>query len=249
MNLMLAVLGTWSISLSLFAYLKRRAVLKALSRSELKRYLSSQERARKLLDQVGLFDIQVQSSPKTKEISFQSRHRAVIFPERFLYDNSMRVLAETAREAACAFQHSRGRVGFLVKESLGSIFRKAIAWVSWIGWISLLVPSLHPVAFGCFLIYIGWVVFFMGLLLSVEFQASEKAFACVKDSEMLDSEELYLVGRLLEAEALRDLATAFEALIAPFQRVRMWMLMRMKAIQSANRQRINEESPSIQGGE
>lgn len=168
--------------------------------------------ARQILDNNGLYNVRIEQVSGNLSDHYDPRNNVVRLSDSVYNSSSVAAIGVAAHEVGHAIQHSQGYTPIKI--------RSAIIPVSQIG-SSLAVPlvilglilSIQPfITFGILLF--TTVVFFQAITLPVEFNASRRALATLRDNFILDGEELSQSKKVLTAAALTYVAALFSSLMS-----------------------------------
>lgn len=204
-----------ALLISFWAQTKITATFKRYSKVYSTKGYSASEVARMLLDESGLYDINIERVSGNLTDHYDPRNRVLRLSDTVYNSTSVASIGVAAHEVGHAIQH---------KESYGPlIFRNTIvpavnigsnfSWVLFFLGIILGKPSLTT--FGI-LLFSG-VVLFQLVTLPVEFDASSRALRILKDRSILVNDEITSAKKVLNAAGMTYVAATLVALSQLFR--------------------------------
>lgn len=197
------------LGLGVQAWLKR--TFAAQSRVQVLNGMSGAQIARAVLDANGLHDVPVNQSPGGPlSDHYDPRKRAVFLSEPVFAGESVSSSAVAAHEVGHAIQHATGDAFMRLRSAMFP----AVAFSSSV-WMYLLIIGLLLNAAGLMLAAIvlyAVAVLFHFVTLPVEFDASKRAGAQLKQLGLVTADESAGVRKVLSAAALTYVAGALAAL-------------------------------------
>jgi Zn-dependent membrane protease YugP len=167
--------------------------------------------ARQILDHNGLTGVPVEASPGGPlSDHYDPRHKSVHLSEPVYRGNAVASAAIAAHEVGHALQHAKGYSMFRLRSAMWP----AVALAS-NAWIFLLMIGAVMQLTGMMtlaVILFGVVVLFQLVTLPVEFDASRRAMAQLRDMGLVSSAESAGAGKVLNAAAMTYVAAALAAL-------------------------------------
>lgn len=167
--------------------------------------------ARQILDHNGLTGVPVEASPGGPlSDHYDPRRKSVHLSEPVYGGNAVASAAIAAHEVGHALQHAKGYSMFRVRSAMWP----AVAFAS-NAWIFLLMIGAFMQLTGMMtlaVILFGVVVLFQLVTLPVEFDASRRAMAQLRDMGLVSSAESAGAGKVLNAAAMTYVAAALAAL-------------------------------------
>lgn len=204
-----------ALLISFWAQTKITATFKRYSKVYSTKGYSSYEVARMLLDESGLYDINIERVAGNLTDHYDPKNRVLRLSDTVYNSTSVASIGVAAHEVGHAIQH---------KESYGPlIFRNTIvpavnfgsnfSWILFFLGIILGRPSLTT--FGI-LLFSG-VVLFQLVTLPVEFDASSRALRILKDRSILVNDEITSAKKVLNAAGMTYVAATLVALSQLFR--------------------------------
>lgn len=208
--------------LAVYAQQKVRSTYSRFSRTMASSRISAAEVARQILSSSGAGEVRIEKVRGQLTDHYDPRKKVLRLSEGVYNSNSLAALGIAAHEAGHAAQHQSGYFPLHI--------RNAIYPVANIG--STLAFPLFIIGFlfsrqgSNFLMDLGILlfagaVFFTVLTLPVEFNASRRALALLREGRYLDSEEIVGARKVLSAAALTYVAATAVALV---QLLRLFLL-------------------------
>lgn len=201
-----------AILLSMYAQFKISSAYGRYSEVRSRAGYTGAQVARAILQENGLYDVQVEPTGGRLSDHYDPRTRVVRLSEDVFYGNSLASVAVAAHETGHALQHARGYFPL----ELRATFVPVANFGSSLGPILILAGLFLP-TFG-FLLQIGiWAfalaVIFQLITLPVEFNASSRALALLQEGRMLGADEIRGARKVLSAAALTYVAAALAAVL------------------------------------
>lgn len=177
-----------------------------------RRGVTAAEAARKILDENGLYDVQIERISGSLTDHYDPRANVVRLSDSVYNSTSVAAVGVAAHETGHAIQHAVGYAPIKI--------RNAILPVAQIGSQAamplVLIGLLFSRSLG-FLIDIGIIVYiavvlFQLVTLPVEFNASGRALRILEGSYILENDENRLAKKVLTAAAMTYVAAMFSAL-------------------------------------
>ncbi|MGN1135632.1 MAG: zinc metallopeptidase [Oscillospiraceae bacterium] len=177
-----------------------------------RRGVTAAEAARKILDENGLYDVQIERISGNLTDHYDPRANVVRLSDSVYNSTSVAAVGVAAHETGHAIQHAVGYTPIKI--------RNAILPVAQIGSQAamplVLIGLLFSRSFG-FLIDIGIIVYiavvlFQLVTLPVEFNASGRALRILEGSYILENDENRSAKKVLTAAAMTYVAAMFSAL-------------------------------------
>lgn len=195
--LILTLICQWNVSHTFNKYGKIRNF----------RNLSGAQAAEYVLRRNGVTGVRIERVSGCLSDHFDPRTNVIRLSDSVYDSCSIAAVGVACHEAGHAVQHAQG---YLPNKIRGAILPVANIG-SQLGWI-LIVMGLISSAFQP-LLYIGIIFFSASVLftlatLPVEFNASSRALACIRDTQLLNTEEYTGAKRVLQAAAMTYVASA-----------------------------------------
>jgi uncharacterized protein len=201
-----------AIILSLYAQFKVSNTFKRFSKINSAGGYSGAQVARRLLDQNGLFDVQVEMVAGRLTDHYDPRSQVVRLSPEVYQGTSLSALGVAAHETGHAVQHDHSYVPFNLRSSIVPVANFGSNAAPF-----LILIGLFMGQGGSFLVDLGILAFtavvvFQIVTLPVEFNASSRAMAFL-ESGFLTREEVSGARKVLSAAALTYVAAALTAVL------------------------------------
>lgn len=145
-------------------------------------YMTGREVAMKMLNDNGIYDVQVTCTPGHLTDHYNPATKTVNLSESVYDSNSIAAAAVAAHECGHAVQHAYGYAPLKMRSALVPIVSLASSWMTWILLIGMLVVNVFPglLLFG--IILFASTTLFSFVTLPVEIDASRRALAWLDHS-------------------------------------------------------------------
>lgn len=205
-----------ALIIALLAQANVSSAFRRYSRVSNSRGYTGYEIARRILDQHGLYDVQIQHVRGSLTDHFDPTARVVRLSDAVYHSTSVAAIGVAAHEVGHAIQHNEGYFPIKVRSAIVPITNigSSLAWPLAIFGLILGLESLATIGLWLFLI----VVVFQLITLPVEFNASSRALTTIQEEGILEGEEYLGAKRMLTAAALTYVAALITA-IANFLRM------------------------------
>lgn len=202
-----------ALLLGLWAQFKVQSSFRKYSQVRSYLGLSGAQVARRMLDQNGLQDVQIEQVGGTLSDHYDPASRTLRLSPDVYRGISLAAAGVAAHEAGHAIQHQQGHA--LLK--LRSLMVPSVRIGSWLGPIIFMVGLVFSATIGTTLAWAGLTLFaltalFAVVTLPVEFDATRRAKAWLTDTGFIMREEMVGVNRVLDAAALTYVAAAIQAI-------------------------------------
>ncbi len=195
--------------LSLIAQASVKSTFTKYSKEASRSGLTGQAAARQILDQNGLFNVRIERTPGQLTDHFDPRTNVLRLSDATHSSPSIAAIGVAAHEAGHAIQHDVGYVPNKLRSLLvpvANIGSRIGPYMAIFGLI-LSMPTLTNI--GIFLFF--FAVLFYVVTLPVEFNASNRAIAVLRDQGILTTDELTGAKKVLRAAAMTYVASALMA--------------------------------------
>lgn len=162
------------------------------------------EVARKMLDEAGLFDVQVRPVAGQLTDNYDPRSRVLNLSQGVYDGRSVAAAGIASHEAGHAVQHARAFAPAALRQALvpAANLGSQGAWILIMLWMFTRVAGLITLGAALF----GLAVLFQVVTLPVEFDASRRAMASLKANLFLPHEQVVGARRVLTAAAMTYVA-------------------------------------------
>ncbi len=179
------------ISLSVSNTLKQK--FKKYSQIQLRNGMSGAEIAEKMLSDNGIFDVKVISTPGQLTDHYNPKDKTVNLSESVYHQRNAAAAAVAAHECGHAVQHARAYSYLTLRSQLVPIVNISSKFSQWLVIGGLVMGAASEVGFNIAitgLILMGFATVFSFITLPVEYDASNRALAWLRDKNMVSQQEL-----------------------------------------------------------
>ncbi len=209
------------VVLSLLASAYVKSSFNKYARTRVMSGMTGAQVAERILNQAGIYDVRIvpiagnltdHYNPKTKEVGLS---------ETVYHATSISAVSVAAHECGHVIQHANGYVPITIRSALVPVanFGSSISWFLILAGLIFGIEPLIPIG----IILFSAAVLFQLVTLPVEFNASHRALAIIRDSGIVTDTELRGSRRVLRAAALTYVAAAAAAIL---QLLRLLLLTR-----------------------
>lgn len=199
-----------AILLGLYAQFKVKSTYSKYSRVNNSRGWTAAQVARKILDDNGLYDVQIAHISGSLTDNFNPKTMTVSLSDTVYSSSSVAAIGVAAHECGHAVQHTEQYLPIKIRSALVPVTN----FGSSIGFIVLaagLIFSNYSIAMFGVLLYSLMAVFQL-VTLPVEYNASSRALKTLEQSLILDDEEVGMAKKVLSAAALTYVAALVSTL-------------------------------------
>ncbi len=200
------------ILLSLFAQLKVNSAFNKYSKIRNSRNMTGVQAAEYLLRANGVTGVQIEHVSGRLSDHFDPRTNIIRLSDEVYNSSSIAAVGIACHEAGHAVQHAEGYLPNKIRSAILPIanFGSKLSWI--LIFLGLISSMFQP------LLYIGIVFFSASVLftiatLPVEFNASSRALACIRDNNLLTDQEYKGAKSTLQAAAMTYVAAAATAVL------------------------------------
>jgi Zn-dependent membrane protease YugP len=179
------------ISLSVSNTLKQK--FKKYSQIQLRNGMSGAEIAEKMLSDNGIFDVKVISTPGQLTDHYNPKDKTVNLSESVYHQRNAAAAAVAAHECGHAVQHARAYSYLTLRSQLVPIVNISSKFSQWLVIGGLIMGAASGVGFNIAisgLILMGFATVFSFISLPVEYDASNRALAWLRNKNMVSQQEL-----------------------------------------------------------
>ena len=177
-----------------------REYSKVLSKSN----MTGREVAQRILDEEGISDVSILETEGELTDHYDPVKKILVLSKSNYYGTSLSALGVSAHECGHALQHKEAYKYLSLRMSLfpvTAIASKALPYLI-IGSLFMRIPFLMPALIAIY----GILTLFQLITLPVEFDASNRAVACLKKFNIVDSDEMFGVCKVLKSAGWTYLA-------------------------------------------
>ena len=202
------------IIITLICQVKVQSTFSKYSKIRNSRNITGAQAAEYVLRQNGVTGVRIEHVSGSMTDHFDPRTNVIRLSDTVYNSNSVAAVGVACHEAGHAVQHAEG---YLPNKIRGIILPMAKIG-SQLSWILILLGLVFTAKVGFVLLYIGIVLFSLSVLftiatLPVEFNASKRALECIRESDLLYSDEYTGAKRTLQAAAMTYVASALTAIM------------------------------------
>ena len=179
------------VSLSVSNTLKQK--FKKYSQIQLRNGMSGAEIAEKMLSDNGIFDVKVISTPGQLTDHYNPKDKTVNLSESVYHQRNAAAAAVAAHECGHAVQHARAYSYLTLRSQLVPIVNISSKFSQWLVFGGLIMGAASEVGFNIAitgLILMGFATVFSFITLPVEYDASNRALAWLRNKNMVSKQEL-----------------------------------------------------------
>lgn len=191
------MMGYYLIAILIFivsAYVsnKLKSKFKHYSKVHLQNGMSGREIAEKMLEDNGIYDVKVISTPGMLTDHYNPSKKTINLSEAVYTQRNAAAAAVAAHECGHAVQHAKAYSWLQMRSQLVPVVSIASRFSQWVIFGGLMLMA--TTAMGSTILLIGIIMFAMGTLFSfitlpVEYDASKRALVWLESSNMLTSQE------------------------------------------------------------
>ncbi|BAO75895.1 zinc metallopeptidase [Winogradskyella sp. PG-2] len=164
------------------------------SKIQLRNGLSGREIAEKMLADNGIYDVEVISTPGKLTDHYNPKNKTVNLSEAVYNQRNAAAAAVAAHEVGHAVQHAQAYSALGMRSALVPIVSVTSGMSTWVVFGGLILGAAAGVGFGYWvaiagLAMMGFATLFSFITLPVEYDASNRALAWLKNKNMLSQEE------------------------------------------------------------
>lgn len=213
MNMTYLLLIIVTLALGFGAQAGIKAAYRKWSKVHVSNGFTGAQAARKMLDNNGLFDVQIDLIPGPVEMTdnYDPTTRTLHLSEGVYNGRTVAATAIACHEAGHALQHAMGYKPLTVRSSIVPVVSIASN-----AWIFVLIAGIFMHITGLIwaaIIMYACVVAFQLVTLPVEFNASARALATIRETMYLPEDQYAGCGKVLRAAAFTYVAAALGSLL------------------------------------
>ncbi|WP_299114634.1 zinc metallopeptidase [uncultured Winogradskyella sp.] len=164
------------------------------SKIQLRNGLSGREIAEKMLADNGIYDVEVISTPGQLTDHYNPKNKTVNLSEAVYNQRNAAAAAVAAHEVGHAVQHAQAYSALGMRSALVPIVSVTSGMSTWVVFGGLILGAAAGVGFGYWvavagLVMMGFATLFSFVTLPVEYDASNRALAWLKNKNMVSQEE------------------------------------------------------------
>lgn len=210
--------------LALYAQQKVRGTYRIYSSKMARSRISGAEMARRILDYSGAGGVKIEKAKGRLTDHYDPRKKVLRLSEGVYGSQSLAALGIAAHETGHAIQHHTGYTPLQLRNSIYPVSRFGSSMaipLFFVGFIFSYQSSKPSILMDIGILLFAAAVVFSLITLPVEFNASKRAMAMLRDGGYLAADELTGAGKVLNAAALTYVAATA---MAAMQLLRMFLL-------------------------
>ncbi|MBZ9779541.1 zinc metallopeptidase [Psychroflexus sp. CAK8W] len=173
---------------------KLKSKFKKYSKIQLQNGMTGAEIARKMLEHHHIHDVKVISTPGQLTDHYHPTKKTVNLSESVYNQRNAAAAAVAAHEVGHAVQHAKAYSWLEMRSQLVPLVSVASQWSQWVIFGGLILMTMVSVGVGQTVLLAGIIMFGLGTLFSfitlpVEYDASNRALAWMKDHNIVNQEE------------------------------------------------------------
>ncbi len=206
------VIGIAFMLISLFVSWRLKSKFKQYSQIQLRANLTGAQAAQKMLDDEGVRNVRIISTPGQLTDHYNPADRTVNLSEEVYYGRNAAAVAIAAHECGHAVQHARAYGPLQMRSKLVPVVSVASRYMQWVilAGILMINTSLMPLAIGVGLFAL--TTLFSFVTLPVEFDASKRALAWIDKQGVVTSQEYSMAKDALWWAAMTYVVAALGSL-------------------------------------
>lgn len=176
--------------------------------------MTGAQAALRILQSQGIYDVQVIHVSGSLTDHYNPMNKTLALSDDVYQSDSVAAVGVAAHECGHAVQHARGYVPLRIRGAMVPI----VNFGSFLSWPLIIIGFLMNQQTGHLIMEIGIILFSLVVLfqlvtLPVEFNASHRALKILKQTQILDSQELKYTRKVLSAAAMTYVASAAAAIL------------------------------------
>ncbi len=186
------IIGIMAVSWWVSSTLKSK--FKKYSKEYLSNGLTGAQIAQKMLSDNGIYDVQVISTPGQLTDHYDPRNKTVNLSEAVYNQRNAAAAAVAAHEVGHAIQHAKAYSWLEMRSQLVPLVQVAANYSQWVIMGGILLYTMVSAGVGQTVLLLGIIMFGLGTLFSfitlpVEYDASNRALAWLKNQNMVTPSE------------------------------------------------------------
>lgn len=202
------------IIISLICQVNVSSAFSKYSKIQNSRRMTGAQAAEFVLRQNGVTGVRIEHVSGNLSDHFDPRTNVIRLSDSVYNSTSVAAVGVAAHEAGHACQHAENYLPNRIRSAVLPIARVG----SHLSWIFIIIGLLFTAKVGYVLLYIGIILFSASVLftlatLPVEFNASKRALACIRETGLMTGDEYNGAKRTLQAAAMTYVASALTAIM------------------------------------
>jgi uncharacterized protein len=203
-------MGIWGIYIiggvfaliGMFVSRRLKSRFKKYSMTPLRNNMSGKEVAEKMLADNNIFDVQVISVNGQLTDHYNPRNKTVNLSEGVYNQRNAAAAAVAAHECGHAVQHAKSYAWLQLRSQLVPVVQVTSPWLTWIILGGIIFVNAFPNLLLVGIALFALTTLFSFITLPVEFDASRRALAWMKDRNIVTSQELAMSRDALKWAAM-----------------------------------------------
>lgn len=195
-----------------FVQMRLKSVFEKYSKVMFPQGLTGREVAEKMLKDNGIYDVKVVSTRGSLTDHYNPATKTVNLSESVYDSRSVSAAAVAAHECGHAVQHARGYAPLRMRSALVPIVSFSSMWAQIVLLIGIFTINSFPALFWVGIAMFSMVLIFSVITLPVEYNASERALAWLRDTGTVQGENYNQAKEALTWAARTYLVAALSAL-------------------------------------
>jgi Zn-dependent membrane protease YugP len=201
-----------TLLLSLWAQIKVKSTFAKYSKIACSRKMTGRDASALLLKSNNILDVQIEATRGSLTDHYDPSSKKVRLSEPVYGSSSISAVGVAAHETGHAIQHAVKWGPLALRSILVPVANIGSQFGPWLAIAGILLAKTPLINIGIFLF--GGAVLFYVITLPVEFNASARAIAILRENNVLSEQELKGVKKVLTAAALTYVASALTAIMS-----------------------------------
>lgn len=202
------------IIISLICQVNVSSAFSKYSKIQNSRRMTGAQAAEFVLRQNGVTGVRIEHVSGNLSDHFDPRTNVIRLSDSVYNSTSVAAVGVAAHEAGHGCQHAENYLPNRIRSAVLPIARVG----SQLSWIFIIIGLMFTAKVGYVILYIGIILFSASVLftlatLPVEFNASKRALACIRETGLMTGDEYNGAKRTLQAAAMTYVASALTAIM------------------------------------
>lgn len=199
--------------LSMICQIKVKSNFSKYSNVPNRRGMTGAQAAQYVLNQYGVTGVRIEPTSGSLTDHFDPRTNVIRLSQDVYNVASVAAVGVACHEAGHAVQHATGYVPNKIRGAIVPAARigSNLGWILFL--IGLFLPTQYSLVLWLGIIFFSLSVLFTVVTLPVEFDASRRALKCIRDTNLLATDEYEGTKKVLQAAAMTYVAAAATALL------------------------------------
>ena len=195
---------------------KLKSKFKTYSATRLASDLSGEEAAKMMLRDNGIFDVKVLSVAGSLTDHYNPLNKTVNLSQGVYFGRNAAAVAVAAHETGHAVQHATAYSWLQIRSQLVPAVSIISGWMPWLLLIAVFTAQFSLIPAGLVVLFFGLTTVFSFITLPVEFDASNRALAWIKNKNVVTPQEFEISKDALWWAATTYVVAALSALVTFF---------------------------------